>query len=226
MGIRFPLLLGGLVGWWLMAAPAVAQPAGEERVGPRVVEAAAPVIPIQAIRGGEVVLEVAVDATGSVSGARTLRGETPFEEAMSAAALGWRFAPGFGIEEDVPVELPGHVLLVAIFRPPALFDFAVGPPRRTAEPPAPSPDVPGVGGALAIPPYPPTALGDATVIVEIELGRDGRPLEHRLVRSAPGFDESALDAVRKWRFTAPATDEPADLLYAYAVLVFREPVVQ
>ena len=112
--------------------------------------------------------------------------------------------------------------MAAVFRPPSLY---AGPapspsPRDVA---GPSPYVP-YPKALAMPAYPPTAVGSGLVLVEITMTAGGEPRDFRLVSPVSGFDVAALDAVRKWRFRpAPATDVP-DRVFVYAVLGFRTPL--
>ena len=54
--------------------------------------------------------------------------------------------------------------------------------------------------------YPPEAVAasvQGVVIVELEIGMDGRVADARIVRSVPLLDEAATAAVRQWEF-APA----------------------
>jgi TonB family protein len=52
--------------------------------------------------------------------------------------------------------------------------------------------------------YPPEAVSrkvQDVVIVEFEVGADGRVAETRIVRSNPLLDEAAVAAVRRWEFS-------------------------
>ena len=54
--------------------------------------------------------------------------------------------------------------------------------------------------------YPPEAVAarvQGVVIVELEIGMDGRVADTRIVRSVPLLDDAAKAAVRQWEF-APA----------------------
>jgi TonB family protein len=53
------------------------------------------------------------------------------------------------------------------------------------------------------PTYPPGALAErafGTVVVDATIGTDGTVLDVVVVRSVPGLDRSAIEAVRQWRF--------------------------
>jgi protein TonB len=52
--------------------------------------------------------------------------------------------------------------------------------------------------------YPPEAVSrqvQDVVIVEFEVGADGKVTQTRIVRSNPLLDEAAVDAVRRWEFS-------------------------
>jgi protein TonB len=85
------------------------------------------------------------------------------------------------------------------------------------DPPPPPPPAPAaaplrVGGSIrqprkihdVSPVYPALALAarkEGIVILEAEIGEDGRVRNTRLLRSIPLLDEAAIEAVRQWRFT-------------------------
>jgi TonB family protein len=87
--------------------------------------------------------------------------------------------------------------------------LAVAPPP----PPPPTPDGPiRVGGRIQAPTkikdvkpaYPEEARAarlQGIVILEIVIAADGQVVDARVLRSIPGLDEAALDAVKQWRFT-------------------------
>ena len=92
---------------------------------------------------------------------------------------------------------------------------AVGAGRE--EPPFP---VAGV-----IPPYPPTALGEGLVLVEVTVGSDGKVTDARGVQAPAPFGPAALDAARKWRFRPACRQDRPAAATAYLVFGFRPPVM-
>ena len=83
-------------------------------------------------------------------------------------------------------------------------------------PPAPPPAAPGgpirVGGDIrsprrvtgTVPVYPAAAAAagiEGIVIIEAIIGTDGAVKNAKILRSVPGLDQAALDAIQQWRFT-------------------------
>lgn len=76
------------------------------------------------------------------------------------------------------------------------------------------------------PVFPPVAIASGiqgTVVVEAAVDRQGRVVDARIVESVPLLDQSALDAVRQWRFD-PATITPiGDRVVLTVQAVFTPP---
>lgn len=180
-----------------------------------------------ALGGGEVLLELHVDAAGSVSKVVVLRATPPFTDPMREAAASWRFTPARDVSKEteklVPVE--AKVLVAAVFRPPTTYDApARGEvPEELAEP---SRDV-AFPRQMIAPPYPPTAYWHMTqmVLLEAEVGEDGSVTTSRVIRSAPGLDAAATAALAKWKFRPARREDHAVRSFVYVVFGFREPVV-
>jgi TonB family protein len=173
--------------------------------------------PIRVVGGGEVLLELAVGEDGAVTRVATLRDTPPFTELLREAVAGWHFEPA---TEDGRA-LPSSVLVAAVFRPPVLLGPAPGtPPREVAEPCA---EIPFPTESV-VPPYPPTALGDGIVLVEVTVGTDGKAVGSRAVQAAAPFGQAALDAARKWRFRPACRHGRPVPAAAYLVFGFRSPV--
>jgi TonB family protein len=187
-------------------------PAARYRNGPL------PQIPIQAVGGGEVLLELTVGSNGRVSAARTLQTSPLFTEALRAVVNDWQFVPAD--LKGKPVE--SKVLVGALFRRPALNSPSLG--ELPADIAAPSPDVPYP--MLTIEPnYPSLALESGIVLVEAQIDTQGDVVDAQVVRSAPPFDAPALEAVRQWKFRPGRAGGGAVTTYAYLVFAFRQPVL-
>ena len=195
-----------LVGLGLLAA------AGEPA---RLVSGDVPAPPYGTRAAGVVAYDVTVDARGAVTGVRPLRQLEPFSGPLEQAIAGWSFEAA----REGGVAAEGHVLVAGLYRPAALMFPAPPPP---AAPPAGGGPVP-VPRSVAVPPYPPNAMGDALVLVEIDVGEDGGVTSTRVVGAGSGFDGAAQDAARAWRFApALAAGRPAPSR-AYVVFGFRQP---
>ena len=107
--------------------------------------------------------------------------------------------PG-GVEGGIPGGVAGQGVVTLPDTPP--------PP-----PPPPAPTEPirvggGVKAPLKIKDVPPVypsfaihARAQGVVIIEAEIGADGRVKDARVLRSIPILDQAALDAVRQWEYT-------------------------
>ena len=188
---------------------------------PRLREGGLPARIPEAYGGGEVVLELFVDASGAVARVEHLRLTPPYSKVLAEAAASWRFEPATSLIDGRPASAPARVLVVALFRPAS---FYAGPSpgvvpqvRGLPSPQLPSPDL------LVMPAYPPNATGNGIVLVEIEMAAGAEPRGYRILSARSAFDSAALDAVQAWRFSpARALDAP-ELLFVYAVLGFRTP---
>ena len=199
---------------------------GQRATGPRLRDGSVlPQIPelVEAVGGGEVVLELSVDARGTVGRVEPIRTTPPYTDLVANAAAGWQFEPATSLIEGRVTATAAPVLVVAVFRPPTLYG---GPARGVV------PQTVGVAStrlprlvSVVMPAYPPTATGNGIVLAEIELSGRAASRGYRILGPASGFDSAALDAVRAWRFDAPAAPDGTDRIFVYAVLGFRTPIV-
>jgi TonB family protein len=190
-----------------------AVPGGTSYEPPRLIKGERPEVPVQAVGGALVLLDVGVDSDGSVDGVRTLASVSPYTEALRDAAARFRFRAAR--EDDEP--LSARVLVAGYFRPPALT--VTGPVLAPRDMPQPQVALPT---EIVPPAYPPNAQGDATVIVDVRLDPQGHVVSAGVIETAAGFDDAAVAAARAWRFEVPDLTgaRPAS---AVLVFVFRAP---
>ena len=193
---------------------------------------AMPVIPVMAIAGGEVFLEVDVDRDGAVSGVKPFRSTPPFTQSLTAAVQGWRFTPAQDAavpEAGKPVDpatrraMATKVLVVGVFRPPSVYEGATAgtPPMNTG---APSDAVPAPTTGPAMPSYPPQALFNGVVLVELSVQPDGHVSGAKVVRGAAPFDALALESAASLSFRAPRVHGQAAAANVYVAVGFRQPI--
>ena len=114
-----------------------------------------------------------------------------------------------------------NVFVGGIFRPPALFGRALGErPRDLAASSATMP----FPILFSAPAYPPNAFQSGVVMLEAEVGEDGRPADVRVLRSAPPFDEISRAALQDWMFRAARVGDGPVRGYAYVIFGFSAPV--
>ena len=194
-------------------------------------DGAAPQIPVQAVSGGEVLLEVSVSRTGRVTAVKPLRHTAPFTAAMSAAVRTWTFAPaedgiepppGGVLDPETRRPIDSTVLVVGLFRPPALFAVTLGEPPRDVATPSDATPVPIV--PLTMPAYPATALNDGLVLIQLEVAAHGGVEKTMVLKTAPGFDALALDVARKLIFRPARVHDRAAPAFVYVAVAFRQPI--
>ena len=167
----------------------------------------------------EELLEVVVDPTGGVARMTPLRASPLPADPVVPAVGNWRFFPA--VDRGVPVS--SRVLVTAIIRPPQLDDSPTlgDPPVDLARP---SDEIP-FPVATVSPRYPPLAIGEGIVLVEVLVDVDGGVRETRIIEGAPAFGQASLEAARQWSFRPARWNGLPVQAYAYLVFGFRQPVV-
>lgn len=216
----------------LVVQAAATSPAPSVPVPARYRGGVLPPIPIRALGGGEVFLELSVSRDSVITGIKVLRATPPFTDALTTAVHGWQFMPA---EQDVepvlgappvsptPREPADSTVLVAgLFLPPALNAPTLGePPRDVAAPSSPETPFPL---STPVPLYPPRALMGGLVLVEVRVAPGGDVTEAKVVASWPPFDQPALDAALQWKFRPGRVRGLAVPKLAYLVFGFSQPV--
>jgi len=155
--------------------------------------------------GGQVMLELTVSADGSVLESRPLRVTPSFTERIQSTSSGWRFSPAEALI-DPRDQRPGgpltrpiesKVLVAGVFRPPTLLGPSIG--ESINEVGNPSDEIPYPLSVIQ-PLYPPNARDAGVVLVEARVNPQGAVIGAVVKISSPGFDSSAVDAARQWRF--------------------------
>ena len=187
-----------------------------------------PVVPVRAVSGGEVMLELAVARDGSVASVKLLRSTPPFTETATAAAKAWLFRPAQLLGEVADRSRPpawesvdATVLVASIVRPPTLNSPTLGQPPQDVGAAADTTPFPL---RIITPPYPPLARNDGSVLVQVMVDAGGKVSEAQVLASAPGFDGLALNTARTWSFRPARVRGEAVAVYAYLVFAFRQPV--
>jgi TonB family protein len=198
--------------------------AQERFASARLLSGDAPPLPAQNITGGQVLIEAAVDRTGSISGTTVLRTTQPFEGLVTEAMRGWRFSPAEGTRPDgTKGPIDTKVLVAAVFRPPTLMDGpGIGESPRDVAPPSAQVPFPI---AIVVPPFPPLALAGGVVMLEVDVRPDGLPGKALVIRSGPGLDGAATEAVGQWRFRPARLGGSAAPSVAYVIFTFSQPII-
>ena len=217
------LIVTVVIASWLGMTPAAEQSqpvptSARVRAGARV-----PLAPALVVGGGEVVLDVSVGTTGSVEKVTPVRATPPYTDLLVSAVKGWRFDAATATVKETLQPSEGHVLVAAVFRPPQVYAApALGAPTAAVGKLSPTLPQPGT---LAMPAaYPPRAVRDGTVLVEVALTAAAVVRDLKVLSPPSAFDSAALETVKGWRFGFPSEPTGADQVFVYAVVGFREPI--
>ncbi len=181
---------------------------------------------------GVVIIEAVIGEDGRVRAARVMRSIPLLDEAAMEAVRQWEFTPTLLNDAAVPVVMTVTVnFTLSDSSKPAGGDVSggvvggvpsgvvggvPGAPPLPPPPPLP-PDTVRVGPGISAPArtldvkpvYPADAQAlrvQGVVIVEVVIGKDGKVMMARVLRSIPLLDQAALDAVLQWEFTPTVVD--------------------
>ena len=204
----------------MAAGPAVNVVNGQaDPLAARLQSGGLPIVPVQAVSAGEVLLSVTVSPAGAVAAIDVLRTTPPFTEAVVTTVRAWRFAPA---QDEQRKPVISRVLVGAVFGSPSLRVPTVGEPPKDVAPAATALPMPLT---TPIPQYPPNARTAGTVMIETLVAPSGKVVAVTAIRSNPPFDEPAMEAARGWVFRPPQGPGLPPNTYAYLIFAFRQPVV-
>ena len=194
---------------------------------PRLAAGSPPGIAMQAVGGGQALVELSIAADGAVENVTTLRSTPPFTDMLIDHVRAWRFTPALDdpIGRDGKAQglraVPSRVLVAAVYRPPTLMTPTQG--ERPVNVAAASPDVP-YPSAIREPVFPPKVLNAGVVMIEARLDAAGAISVARVLSATPGFEDAALQAARQWRFSPPRVPKRRAEAYVYLIFGFPQPV--
>ncbi len=166
---------------------------------------------------GVVIVEVLIGEDGAVREAKVLRPVPMLDQAALDAVLQWKYTPTLLNGQPVPIVMTVTVTF-------SLNDKANEAPvaqRAATDAPEPAKFKTASGAEMVpvrvgsdikepiktknvAPVYPPEAQRagvQGAVIIEAVIDTDGTVKQARVLRSVPGLDESAVNAVRQWEYT-------------------------
>ena len=194
----------------------------------RLTDGAPPPLPALATGGGQVVLQVSVNRAGQVADVTPLVSTPPFTEFMVRAVRGWQFQAaedvvqaGASASTQSRERVESNVLVVGVFRPPALLGPTLGEQPKQVH--VASIDM-AFPERIDMPPYPMNAFTPGVVLVEARLGVDGKVVDASAVNAAPPFDAVAVTATREAAFRPAHVRGRAVASRVYIVFGFAQPV--
>lgn len=221
-----------LAGPLLVVHAADAQQAAQPQQTPRLTppryrSGQIPVAPQLALGGGEVLVELTVSRTGTVSALRPLRTTAGFTDFVLSALKTWRFdAATTQRLDDAGVEtitspVVAKVLVAVWFHAPAIMGPTLGEPVLDVA--KPSLDAPRVLTS-EMPAMPPTIFATSTVVAEATVEREGAA-SSRVIQSPRDMEGPVLESYRRWTFAPARVGGRIVPARVYGVFVFPLPVV-
>ena len=174
--------------------------------------------PWASVADGVVVLQVATDQTGRVTGTSALRDIASLTAPAAAAVRSWKFRPAS--RADGPA---ASAMTVAVaFRPAA--GPAAAPIFAAVHPEPESGYAPAGIRAAGYPEYPWNVVAPGTVVLQVAVDEAGRAGAIETIRGIVPLTGYAMRAARAWRFEAASLNgKPVPSKVAIA-FVFRLPV--
>jgi Trypsin-like peptidase domain/Gram-negative bacterial TonB protein C-terminal len=201
----------------------VAAPVGQAKrfLPPIPLSVVATPYPPQAMFGGEVMLDAAIDSSGKLTDLRVVIGDPPFLETVLGAVRTWIFSPARQDGRAVDGRLG------IIFQFPQSFLLPItSRERKYAEPLADSAD----RGALPVltvePDYPVNSIAEGSVALYARIDAQGQITSTSVVNDVESLSAPTKAALRQWRFV-PGKQAGAKTDSAVAVVItFRRPALR
>lgn len=188
--------------------------------GPTPLSLVAAPFPPQALFGGEILFDARVDTRGRLTDVKVVQGQSPFLEEVLGAVQTWTFLPA---RQDGRA-VAARIGIVFQFPQPFL-------PKLTArvheykEAGRDSKDRAAVPVFTLEPEYPPSSIGEGSVILNEMVNREGQVTSMHVVRDLESLTAPTVTAVRQWKY-APGRRAGEDAESEVIVVVtFRRPAV-
>jgi TonB family protein len=160
-------------------------------------------IPFRSVANGTVVLDVMISEEGEVRNVQVRRDIASITEEAVRSVKTWKFEPakfnGKAVTSRMTVAVtfnPAPPLAANIPLPPLIHQGDQARIQSSFQPPEVT--------RATFPTYPVTALWPGTVILEASINEAGKAQSPKVLRDAPPFTTSSIQAIEDWTFI-PAT---------------------
>jgi len=173
--------------------------------------------PLQALFGGEVILDALIDTEGRIADLNVVHGTAPFLQPVLDAVRTWTFSPaqmdGKAVQArlGIVVQFPQSFLLKVTAR-----EHKYSPPSEDSLHHAALPT------STVEPDYPANTIAEESVIVYDIVDQQGRVMSNQVLRGVEPFTATTLAALQKWQFVPRQESKPATGS-AVVMVTFRHP---
>jgi TonB family protein len=176
--------------------------------------------PANSIASGIAVLDLSLDATGTLSSVTVLRDLPPLTAAAQSAVALWKFRPSVPGTDGQPSDLLVAFVLTPNVSFPTHPKFAPLVPKARSR----SGYVPPGIASVTYAQYPVNSVISGSVVVQVTVGPNGDPHDWQVVRALDPCTPFALDAAKKWRFRPAILDGQPVASNVAIDFLFRPPL--
>jgi outer membrane biosynthesis protein TonB len=188
---------------------------------PQVISAVDLKPPANTLASGVAVLDVSIDSAGAVAGAAVVRDLPPLATAAQSAVQLWKFRPAMSDGGAQPSDLLAAFVLGPAESFPAYPEFPALLHQQSSRKGFIFPGIVSVAYA----PYPAKSVVSGSVVVQATIGADGNAIGWLVLRDLPPCTQLALDAAKKWKFSAASLDGAPVASTVAIDFLFQPPVV-
>jgi outer membrane biosynthesis protein TonB len=194
---------------------------GAASIPARLLSAAAPKPPLNAIAATCVLADVPVNVLGSVGDPTILQGIGPFNDSAKAAIKQWKFSPAKANADGKPKA--SRVGVLAVFRPASIGTEGLGGPSLGYERPSPPrSNHPPLPISISDPGYPLSVTTMGVVIIELTIDKQGVPSSFQTIQDIPTLTQISREAIQSWKFMpAMESGQPVDGTLIVAISFLR-----
>jgi TonB family protein len=181
--------------------------------------------PAGSVATGIVVIDVSLDAKGTVTGTYAPRAIASLTATATSSVLAWKYQPA-SLDSTA---VPSIVRVAFAFRPHAImapspqFQLLLSPEDQTVE--AKAGYIPPGILAAAYPAYPINAANVGAVVIQLRVNADGKVEAVKVVRPYNPFTKFAIEAARKWQFRAATLQGEPVASNVVLAFVFSSPIL-
>lgn len=193
-------------------------------VPPEVLSAGDAYVSYQIVTDGLFVLDVGLSDKGEIEKIEALRDPGSMIGAAKTSVRSWKFRP---LSENGKPR-PGRLTVTFVYRPSNYPGIRPLPPKDFV-PVIPSDELDGGDfvpvGILSFdyPDYPVNSVAWGSVVVQVIVDSSGEVRDTNLLHGMAGFNEFALDALKKWRFRAATLRGKPVTSKTVVAFVFQSP---
>jgi Gram-negative bacterial TonB protein C-terminal len=197
---------------------------------PQVASAGDTYVPYQVVLDGLFVLDVSIDAEGTIQGIDALRDPGSMLGAAKTSVRQWKFRPAWKFQKASRegTSAPSRMTVSFLYRPPNYGNAAAVPPKQFSSVVPTEHDNYAPVGVLsfAYPAYPVNSVAWGSVVVQLTVDSSGEVKGVDFLHGMDVFNSFVSDALKQWRFQAATFNGKPITSKTVIAFVFQPPVAK